>query len=69
MNASGNTSNCAPRPAASAISASARSMVAGVSSRTVAVCATAAVRIDFAMVCLPEVDFPKNTPSRLRRRR
>ena len=43
MKASGNTSNCTPRPAASAISPSARSMVAGVSSRTVAVCATAAM--------------------------
>ena len=43
MNASGNTSTWAPRPAASCISAWALATVAGVSNITVAVWATAAI--------------------------
>src|SRR5574337_1566807 len=55
MKASGKTSSCAPFAAASAISPSARSMVAGVSSSTDEVCATAAISLSWTIGSAPPV--------------
>src|SRR5574337_1073559 len=55
MKASGKTSSCAPFAAASAIRPSARSMVAGVSSSTDEVCATAAISLSWTIGSAPPV--------------